>query len=419
MIHKFVLRNGLRVVFEPIEHVKSVTTGIWIGAGSIYETLENNGISHLIEHMLFKGTKNRDAFKIAEEIDSMGGHINAFTTKECTCYYTKVAAYHFEKSLEILSDMLFHSLMDEKELEKEKQVIFEEILMYEDSPEDCVHELLTTLAFDGNPIAYPILGDLKSVSSITAQTLREYMAQYYTASNTVISIVGNVALEEIEILCNQYFSQFFDCKESTINIPSIIYSTGKKGIHKEIEQMHLCIGTNGFERNSPYYHASNIFNNVVGGSMSSRLFQNIREKTGLVYSIYSFHSSYKYAGLFGIYTALKEENMERVLEELRKELALITQQGITKEEFERSKSQIQGNYVLSLESTSNRMTVLGRRELFYNETIEPEEIIPKIAAVQYDDVMDVCKALLDTKEHCIAFTGNIAHDESISQKIRL
>lgn len=419
MIHKIIMDNGLRVVFEKIDHVQSVSTGIWVGAGSINETTINNGISHMIEHMLFKGTKTRSAFDIAEEIDSMGGQINAFTTKECTGYYTKVASYFFDKSLEILSDMMFNSVFDEEELEKEKKVILEEILMYEDSPEDFVHELLTKISFEGNAISYPILGDFQSVNSIDRQAIEDYMDNYYTSDNVVVSIVGNTTLEEVQQLCAKYF-QSFRKKNKLIETPRLFdYSINRQGVHKNIEQLHFCIGVQGFERNSPYYYSTNILNNVLGGSMSSRLFQNIREKSGLVYSVYSFHSSYKTTGLFGIYSALKEDNAEEVLQQIRDEINSLRKGSITVAEFERAKSQIKGNYILSLENTSNRMTVLGRRELFYNETIQPEDIIPKIEKVVYEDVIEVSKILFKDSDFNIAFTGNIEDNKGIDSLFKM
>lgn len=413
MIHKIKLNSGLRIVFEQVKHVNSVTTGIWVGAGSINETLENNGVSHLIEHMMFKGTKKRDAAGIAEEIDEMGAQLNAFTTKECTCYYTKVASYDFEKSLDILSDMMFNSVFDEEELEKEKKVIFEEILMYDDSPEDYVHELLTKISFKGNSIAYPILGDVKSVSSIDGKLIRKYIEDNYTAENIVISIVGNISLNEVEKLCNKYFIDFKSKKPNNILANNFNYIKNNEGAHKNIEQFHFCIGMNGFERNSEYYYASNILNNIIGGSMSSRLFQSIREKTGLVYSIYSFNSSYKSAGLFGIYSALQEDSLKEVISRIKIEMNGLKEGNITKEEFNRAKSQMKGSYVLSLENTSNRMTVLGRRELFYNETLNPEDILTKIEDVHFEDVIRISQKLFNSGGFNIAFTGNIEDNKDI------
>jgi predicted Zn-dependent peptidase len=418
MIHKIILDNGLRVVFEKIKYVNSVTTGVWVGAGALNETKENNGISHLIEHMMFKGTKERDAFDIAEEIDGMGGQINAFTTKECTCFYTKTASFHFEKALEILSDMIFNSVYDEEELEKEKKVILEEILMYEDSPEDYVHELLTAISFEGNSISYPILGDMHSVNRITKEDINSYIANHYTADNVVISIVGNIELNQVKSLCQTYFNQFGKNRKTAELDQTIEYTYNKKGIQKNIEQLHFCLGVKGFERNNTDYYASNILNNLLGGSMSSRLFQNIREKSGLVYNIYSFHSSYRSAGLFGIYSALKEENVDEVLQMVNQEIKELIKGNLSKNEFNRSKSQMMGNYILSLENTSNRMTVLGRRELFYNETINPEDVIPKIERVSYEDVVRVSKKLFKDATFNVAYTGNIDKKPNLTDLFR-
>lgn len=413
MIHKIVLDNGLRIVFEQVDYVNSVTTGIWVGAGSINETDENNGISHLIEHMLFKGTKKRNAADIAEEMDSMGGQLNAFTTKECTCFYTKVTSYNFETSLDVLSDMIFNSVFDEEELEKEKKVVFEEILMYDDSPEDYVHELLTKISFKGNSIAYPILGDANTVSNIKVADIKKYMENNYTSDNIVISIVGNISPEKVKAFCSEYFGQFKKSKAETTKDSTYRYKNNNESVHKSIEQYHFCIGVEGYERNNENYYASNILNNIIGGSMSSRLFQNIREKSGLVYTIYSFNSSYKAAGLFGIYSALKEDSINEVVSRVKIELDSLKKGNITKSEFERSKSQIQGNYILSLENTSNRMTVLGRRELFYNETINPEDIVNTIKNVEYNDIVDVSKDLFGCDKYNIALTGNVEKNKDI------
>ncbi|MBN2285307.1 MAG: insulinase family protein [Tissierellales bacterium] len=414
MIHKIILDNGLRIIFEEVKYVSSVTAGIWVGAGSMYETQENNGISHLIEHMMFKGTQKRTAANIAEEIDSMGGQINAFTTKECTCYYTKATSDFFEKSLEILSDMMFNSVFDEEELRKEKKVILEEIFMYDDSPEDYVHELLTKIAFQGNSIAYPILGDSASIELIDRHKIIEYINDYYTADNIVLSIVGNVDKDVVKGLCEKYFAGFKKTGRKNIFEIKPTFNDIKQGVHKNIEQFHFCIGMKGFERNNENYHTSNILNNIIGGSMSSRLFQNVREKKGLVYSIYSFNSSYKLAGLFGIYSALQEDSLQEVMDIIMHEISQLKQGDISKEEFERSKAQLKGNYILSLENTSNRMTVLGRRELFYNEAVNPEDIVEKIENVSYTNVVDLSKELFSTNIFNIAYTGNLEKNKKIS-----
>jgi predicted Zn-dependent peptidase len=285
--------------------------------------------------------------------------------------------------------------------------------MYDDSPEDYVHELLTKISFKGNSIAYPILGDSSTVSKIGVADIKKYMENNYTSDNIVISIVGNISPDEVKALCSNYFGEFKKSKAETFKDSTYRYKNNSESVHKSIEQYHFCIGVEGYERNNENYYASNILNNIIGGSMSSRLFQNIREKSGLVYTIYSFNSSYRSAGLFGIYSALKEDSINEVVSRVKIELDSLKKGNITKSEFERSKSQIQGNYILSLENTSNRMTVLGRRELFYNETINPEDIVNTIKNVEYNDIIEVSRDLFNCDKYNIALTGNVEKNKDV------
>jgi len=408
MIHSFKLDNGLRVVFEKINYVKSVSIGVWVGAGSTFENEKNNGVSHFIEHMTFKGTKNRSASHIAEEIDGIGGQINAFTSKESTCYYSKVTAEKFETSIEILSDMIFNSLMTEDDIKKEKKVIEEEIKMYDDSPEEYTHDLLSKIAFEKKPLSMPILGEKSTLRHLDRSVIENYIADRYTGPNTVISIVGNVELEEVKELTNKYFRHFTN--KNSMQEKEIKYEFKRKinGVNKDIEQLHFCLGTEGYERDNKNYYTLNILNNILGGSMSSRLFQNIREKQGLVYSIYSFNSCYKETGIFGIYSAINTESVEKSTKLIKKEIDSIKNGDIRKEEFDRAKAQLKGNYILSLENTSSRMTILGRRELLYNETITPESIINKIEDVKYEDVMNSIKYIFNPDKYNIAYIGNLS-----------
>ena len=407
MIHSFTLENGLRVVFEKISYVKSVSIGVWVGAGSTFENEINNGVSHFIEHMMFKGTKNRKAIEIAEEIDGIGGQINAFTSKESTCYYSKVTAEKFETSMDILSDMIFNSLITEEDIKKEKKVIEEEIKMYDDSPEEYAHDLLSKIAFEKKPLSMPILGEKSTLKNIERRLIKDYMTDRYTGPNTVISIVGNVELEDVKRLSQKYFKYFSNKNSSRDNEIKYEFKRRIKGVNKDIEQLHFCLGTEGFERDNKKYYTLNILNNILGGSMSSRLFQNIREKQGLVYSIYSFNSCYKETGIFGIYSAINTDSVEKSTKLIKKEIEKIKNGDIKKEEFNRAKAQLKGNYILSLENTSSRMTVLGRRELLYNETITPESIINKIEDVKYEDVMSSINYIFDSNKYNIAYIGNL------------
>jgi len=417
MIHSFKLDNGLRVVFEKIDYVKSVSIGLWIGAGSTYEDDKNNGVSHFIEHMMFKGTKDRTASQIAEEIDSIGGQINAFTSKESTCFYSKVTAEKFDVSMNILSDMIFNSKISEDSIVKEKKVIEEEIKMYDDSPEEYVHDLLSKIAFEKKPLSMPILGVKDSLKNIDRNVIIDYMDKRYTGPNTVISIVGNVEPNLVEKTVKKYFSGF--SSKNSFKDRDIKYDFARniKGINKDIEQLHFCLGTEGFERDNKNYYTLNILNNILGGSMSSRLFQNIREKQGLVYSIYSFNSCYKETGLFGIYSAINTDSVQKSTSLIKDEIEKIKNGDIKKHEFDRAKSQMKGNYILSLENTSSRMTILGRRELLYNETITPESIIDKIENVKYEDVMNSINYIFDSKKYNIAYIGNLEKHKYIDDII--
>ncbi|HCX05112.1 MAG TPA: peptidase M16 [Clostridiales bacterium] len=415
MIHSFKLDNGLRVVFEKIDYVKSVSIGLWVNAGSTYENNENNGVSHFIEHMLFKGTKNRAAFQIAEEIEGIGGQINAFTSKESTCFYTKVTAEKFEVSIDILSDMIFNSTISEDAIEKEKKVIEEEIKMYDDSPEEYAHDLLSKIAFEEKPLSMPILGTKKSLENIDRRVIKDYMEKRYTGPNTVISIVGNVEPEFVEKTVRRYFDSFSSDNNHKDSGIKYNFTRRIKGVNKDIEQLHFCLGTEGFERDNKNYYTLNILNNILGGSMSSRLFQNIREKQGLVYSIYSFNSCYKETGLFGIYSAINTDSVEKSTDLIKKEINKVKKGDIRKEEFDRAKSQMKGNYILSLENTSSRMTILGRRELLYNETITPESIINKIENVKYEDVMNSINYIFDSTKYNIAYIGNLEKHKYIEE----
>ncbi|MDW7667810.1 MAG: pitrilysin family protein [Bacillota bacterium] len=417
MIHSFKLDNGLRVVFEKIDYVKSVSIGLWIGAGSTYEDNENNGVSHFIEHMMFKGTKNRSASQIAEEIDSIGGQINAFTSKESTCFYSKVTAEKFDVSMDILSDMIFNSTISEDSIAKEKKVIEEEIKMYDDSPEEYAHDLLSKIAFEKKPLSMPILGVKETLKNIDRNVILNYMDKRYTGPNTVISIVGNVEPNVVEKTVKKYFSDFSSNNSFKDRNIKYEFSRKIKGINKDIEQLHFCLGTEGFERDNKNYYTLNILNNILGGSMSSRLFQNIREKQGLVYSIYSFNSCYKETGLFGIYSAINTDSVEKSTSLIKSEIEKIKSGDIRKHEFDRAKSQMKGNYILSLENTSSRMTILGRRELLYNETITPESIIDKIENVEYEDVMNSINYIFDSKKYNIAYIGNLEKHKYIDDII--
>ena len=416
MIRKHTLDNGVRIVMEKIDYVRSASIGIWVNVGSHNENEETNGLSHFIEHMLFKGTKNRKANEIAEEIDSIGGQINAFTSKECTCFYVKVLDENIKESMDILTDMFFNSLFSQEEIEKEISVVIEEIKMYEDSPEDIVHDKLSEIIFNESPMAYNILGTEKNLKTFNRDKVKNYMDENYSPSNTVISIAGNFNEDKFIELAESKFSSWVNKEVSKIYKKSN-YQRKVAGINKDLEQLHMCIGNITFGRHDKNYHSLLVLNNLFGGTMSSRIFQEVRENKGLVYSIYSFVSNYSETGIFSIYAGMSHEQVEDALRTILMEMVSIKNGNISEEEFQRAKQQIKGNYILSLESTSSRMSAIGRRELLYNEILYPDEVIEAINNVKIEDVLDVAKDLFDIDNLSITFTGNLKKYFDIEEKI--
>lgn len=410
MYNKLTLGNGVRVVIENIPYVRSVSIGIWIKTGSISESKENNGISHLIEHMLFKGTKTRSAKNIAEEMDNIGGQLNAFTSKECTCYYAKVLDTHLEEAVDILSDMFFNSVFDETELEKEKGVVFEEINMYEDSPEDIVHDLLSKTIFKGNPLSYPILGTQNSLSKITREDILKYLMEQYIPENVVISIAGKVDLNSTVDIIKKYFEKWKHIKKAPIEQEFHVKQSSVNYRIKPLEQLHLCLGTEGVSIDSSDIYPLLVLNNIFGGSMSSRLFQKVREELGLVYSIYSYPTSYEKVGLFTIYAGMNPSNLLRVSELIKNEVENIRNNSFTKKEISKAKEQLKGNYILGLESTSSRMTALGKSVLFLDKIKTQEEIIEKIDSVKIDDINSIINKIFNLDKFNISYVGKIEND---------
>src|SRR5690625_5032592 len=308
MIETYRCKNGLRIVLESVPTVRSVTIGIWVRTGSRQETEQNNGISHFLEHMIFKGTKNRTARQIAEAFDSIGGQVNAFTSKEYTCFYARVLDTYKERALEVLTDMLFNSTFLEEEIEREKKVVMEEIKMYEDTPDDHVHDLLARASFGNHPLRRPIIGSDKQIESFTKQTLTDYMETFYTPSNIVVSIAGNVEsafTHKIEA----YFSTLNRAGEKSQR-EKPIFQADKITKNKETEQAHLCLGYEGLAIDDSRLPAMLMINSVLGGGMSSRLLQEVREEQGLAYSVFSYHATHLDSGWWTIYAGTSKQQLD-------------------------------------------------------------------------------------------------------------
>ncbi len=412
MYQKHKLSNGIRVITEKIPYMKSVSLGIWVGVGSINENSTNNGITHFIEHMLFKGTKNRTAKEIAESIDNIGGQLNAFTSKECTCYYAKVLDSHIETAIDVLTDMLFHSTFSDIEIDKEKSVVLEEINMYEDSPEDNVYDLLSKVVFEKHPLGFPILGDCDTIANLDRELLISYLNCNYTVDNIVISVVGSFDKKQLIDLLEEKFSGFINRqqKKDIKKLPVFITDYAVK--YKDIEQVHLCIGLEGVPLTSDDLYPLLVMNNIFGGSISSRLFQKIREDRGLAYSVYSYPSFYKALGLFTIYVAMNPAHITKVLRLIHKEIESLIKTGLTIEEMQKSKEQMKGNYILGLESTSSRMVAIGKSELLTNRVERPKEILQKIDDVTTEKVDQLIHKIFDFQKASVTAVGKI--DEKIN-----
>jgi len=406
-VEKITLKSGLRIVHERLDHVRSCAFGVWVQSGSRHEPEALCGVSHFIEHMLFKGTDTLSAAALAEAFDGIGGQVNAFTTKENTCYYVRVLDTHLQTAAGLIADMFFRSAFAEKETDLERGVIVEEIGMYEDTPEDLCNELLFAEAFKGASLARPILGTQDSLKGITGDVLRSYRAKAYTPQNTLISISGSYSEADLQAII-----ALFDIAPP--GTPPVLegasYSPGVVLRKKDIEQNHLIVGFPGLPTGHDKRFTMQVMNNVLGAGMSSRLFQKIRETHGLCYTIYSFAAQYIGAGLFGIYTALGRETEGEALRHIRDEVLRFKAEGITAEELSRTQEQLKSTVLMGLEGTTSRMSAIARNELTYGRYIPEDEIVAGLDAVTLEDVTTLARETLDFGRMTFAAVGNIGEE---------
>lgn len=404
------LSNGIKVVAEKIPYLKSVSMGVWVANGSRNEAAFENGMSHFIEHMVFKGTKKRSAWQIAYDMDSVGGQLNAYTAREYTCFYTKTLDSHAELAMDILSDMLFEPNMAAEDMELERRVVFEEISMYEDSPEDLVYDIAAEAVWNDNPLGRNILGTRETLSGITTESMKEYMKNHYTSKTMAISVSGNYGDDFFDKL-DEYFGKR-DILDKDIVVEPAEYCAGKIIRAKDIEQVHLLASFKGIDIMDESVYSLLAFNNVFGSGMSSRLFQNIRERLGLVYSIDAGHSAYIGTGMFDIYAGMNPENLSKVCELMGKEIRKIRSEKLSESEVATAKEQLKGNYILSSESTGARMQAAGRSIILNKPIYSPEEALAKIDAVSVDSVSEIIERVLDPKTLSIAAVGPVESDFS-------
>ena len=407
MYKKSVLDNGITVVTESIPYYSTVSIGIWWKAGSRYETSGNNGICHFIEHMLFKGTARRTAYDIAREIDAIGGSINAFTGREYTCLYVRILRKDLDIALDIMSDMHLNSLFNEDDIEKERYVINQEIKMVEDSPEEYIYDMFNASYYKGHALGMPILGTEKSVRSLELDAVKNYFKDHYGPENTIITISGRVNHEACVEDIRRYFSGMSNgsahrkliAPEPTIGID--IYE-------KELEHVYMCIGTDGVSQVDRRRYMLYILNAIMGGSMSSHLFQEIREKRGLVYSIYSYVNCYHDSGTFGISTSSSLEYITEVLGLIKDEIIRVRNEGITDAELSFSKEHIKGNLFIALEGSETRMGRLAKNEIYFGSYIPLKETLHEIDSIKKSDVATIAREIFnDPNEISLTILGNV------------
>lgn len=417
MYNLFKLNNGLRVVLENIDYVNSVSVGLWVENGSRNEDSINNGISHFIEHMFFKGTENRTALQIAECIEDVGGQINAFTGKEATCFYIKALDSHLELALDVIADMLFNSKFLAEDIEREKGVIIEEIKMSEDSPEDVLADLHSSAIWGEDSLSLPILGTVETIKSFNREQIVEYISSHYIPENSVISISGNFDCAIVEKLVEKYFGNWNSKNKKVTNYssPSILNNHLYK--KKSIEQLHLSLGIPGIESGRDNLYALLLLSNVLGGGASSILFQKIREEKGLCYSVYSYISSFRNTGIVSIYTSLNPKYAADALGMIKGELDKFIKTSISDEKIHKAKEQLKGSYILGLESTSSRMFNNGKSVLFLNRINKPKDIIEKINNIDKHNLNEVMKNTFEKGILNAAFVGEEVNLELLSNII--
>lgn len=399
------LKNGLTIVGEEIPYLKSVSLGIWINTGSRLETPKESGVSHFIEHMLFKGTKNRSAKDIARDIDNIGGQINAFTNKECTCYYVHLLDDHINIGIDVLSDMILNSTFNNKDIDKERAVILEELKMYEDSLDDLSYDLLVENIYPNDGLGMNILGNRRTIKSLKKKDILNHYNKYYVPNNAIISICGNFNFEEVVKEIEKKFSSWEE-KEVNIEVEEAEFHSCFITRNKDSEQVNIAINLKAIpEENEKESYALAVVNNIFGGSTSSRLFQNIREDKGLVYSIYSSQTLYRKCGELGIFASTSEEYLKEVYDLIMREIKNIKENYITEEELKESKEQLKGNYILSLESISSKMLSNGESMLLNNKIKDEDEIIEHINSVNMEQVKAIINKVFNIENLGVCIVG--------------
>lgn len=419
MFAKTVLDNGIRIVSQEMPDHRSVSLGIWVENGSRHESHHENGISHFIEHLLFKGTERRSAARIAEEMDAVGGVLNAFTAKEHTCYYAKVLDENLPLAIDLLTDIFLHSVFDGEEIERERSVILQEISQAEDTPDDYVHDLFSLDFFKDHPLARPICGRAETVLRFSRDDFLKFFRSRYRSGRVIVSAAGHLNHEDL-------------VREMALRLgsaPGTLGDTQPAGLEREtlpdlqrgvfphakpLEQVHLCLGVAGVHQSHPQRYAAYVLNTLLGGGMSSRLFQEIREKRGKAYSVYSFMSSYKDVGYLGVYAGTSLEWVKEVVELILKELKSLAAGDVKEEEIRRTQGQLVGSMILGLESTDSWMSHIARNEIYFGKTMTTDEICNAIRSVSRDQIVDLARALFRPQGTALSLLGDFKDDFEIN-----
>src|SRR5690348_7377895 len=406
-IEMTTLANGVRIITEAMPHVRSVSVGIWIGAGSRRESSEQNGVSHFIEHMLFKGTSKRSAEDIARSVDSIGGNLDAFTAKELVCFNTKVLDEHLSLAFDVVADLVLHPLFREEDIEKEKGVILEEIKMEADSPDYLVHEIFSSNFWKDHPLGKPILGTRETVKRFDSEMVRNFYSSVYVPSNLLVTAAGHLTHERLVGLVREHFEALPPGPPPPADNPPNTHARIALRNKKSLEQVHLCMGVPSY----PLPHAERfgcyVLNTLLGGGMSSRLFQNIRERQGLAYAVFSELNPYRDTGCLSIYAGTSVESARRVVESITNEFRQLKQQRVSDEELRRAKDHLKGSLMLSLESTASRMSNLARQEMYFHRFFTLDELAESIEAVTVDDVHRISQTFFNQKHIALTVLGNL------------
>ncbi len=398
------LPNGVRIVYDKLDYVRSAAVGIWVKNGSRNELPTENGVSHFIEHMLFKGTNTRSTSDIAIEMDRFGGQVNAYTSKECTEYYLRVLDIHLKDALEVLFDMFFNSTFDEQNIDLERGVIFEEIDMYEDTPDDLVSDILLSGIYAGSSLGMPVIGTKETLSKLNGKKLREYMLSHYVPANVVVSITGSFDDSILAYIADTFAKM--PTKPVPVYLPAS-YQPFCDVREKPIEQNHICIGFEGVNFFDERKYAMQLLSNIVGGGMSSRLFSKVRDDAGLCYSIYSYATSSAETGLFGIYTALGCETEVKAIQLIDEILCDVAKNGVEEVELARNREQIRANILMGMESTVNRMNRLGRGLLLTDEIMTEQEVIDAYDRVTLDQVNELAREVFNRDRVSVTAVGKV------------